>query len=127
MWWMFVGNHDDNEASHLYLFYAKQLAGPWHPHPANPVVRRAGLARAAGTPVHLDGRLVRPSQESRSTYGACVVFNAIDAMNEAEYSERPISVLRPDTNWSHHDGLHHVATFGPSTYIDAKSLRSPAS
>ena len=31
-WWMFTGNHDDQDETHLYVFHAPDLFGPWQPH-----------------------------------------------------------------------------------------------
>src|SRR5581483_9728360 len=47
-WWLFVGNHDDQDETKLFVFHAPDLRGPWLPHAGNPVKCDLRSARPAG-------------------------------------------------------------------------------
>lgn len=79
----------------LFLFHAQTPLGPWHPHPRNPIVSDVRSARPAGRLFMHAGRLIRPSQDCSTDYGAAVVFNEVVAMDESNYSERPIGRIDP--------------------------------
>ena len=79
----------------LHLFSAERPAGPWRPHPANPVVTDVRSARPAGRLFRSEGRLIRPSQDSSRGYGSAIVLNRIDVLNESSYKESAIGRIEP--------------------------------
>jgi hypothetical protein len=109
LWWMFVSNRVCED---LLLYYAKDLTGPWRPHPRSPVVyAQAEKARCAGRPVSLKGQLVRFAQDCREEYGRCVRAFRIDRLDPEQYqeSELPESpVLGPSGRGWNAAGMHHI-------------------
>jgi hypothetical protein len=58
----------------------------------------------------LGDRLIRPSQDCSSRYGASVVFNQVDVLTTDDYREHPIASLEPQ--WGCRPNLAaHTYTF----------------
>jgi hypothetical protein len=126
LWWMFIGRlteHWREPADSVHLFYAEVLKGPWRPHPMNPVVERPSRARSAGRVFDLDGRLIRPVQDSTRTYGGGLLFFDITTISPTEYAERQIGAWQNCDTWPYDQGLHHFELIGDKVIIDAKTRR----
>jgi len=98
-WWMF-SNMEDSEGSslwdELYVFWSKDpVAGPWVPHPNNPVVSDARRARPAGNLYRAGNSLYRPSQDCGLRYGYALNINEVVRLNEREYKERVAHRVEP--------------------------------
>jgi hypothetical protein len=96
-YWLFVamaapGARPSDE---LCLYSAPALAGPWRPHPLNPIVSDARMARPAGRILVQDGSLIRPAQDASGGYGSRISLNRIDVLTEDEYRETPIGTIEP--------------------------------
>ncbi len=109
LWWMFVSR---NICEDLLLYYADTLTGPWHAHPASPVVyAQPAKARCAGRPVHLNGALIRFAQDCSDSYGRCVRAFRIDQLDPRHYqeSELPESPVLGPSGWGWNaEGMHHI-------------------
>jgi hypothetical protein len=119
-WWMFTGNHDDQDETKLYLFHATDLLGPWHPHPLNPVKCDLRSARSAGPLFEHKGALYRPAQDGSTAYGGAVAVNRILALSPTEFAEETVNVLRPARSSQCPDGLHTLTGVGGMTLVDGK-------
>lgn len=119
-WWLFAGNHDDQDEAKLFVFHASELRGPWLPHTANPVKCDLRSARPAGPPFTLAGELYRPAQDCSSTYGGAVVINKIEELTPHRFRERPVERLQPSTRGPCPDGLHTLSAAGAVTLVDGK-------
>jgi hypothetical protein len=91
-WWLFVtcpvpGASPDDD---LHVYVADAVAGPWTPHPGNPVVSDVRCARPAGRIVERDGRLFRPGQDGSVRYGGAIEWREIVALTGTAYEERPV-------------------------------------
>jgi hypothetical protein len=80
----------------LHLFHAPALAGPWTPHPGNPVVSDVRRARPAGRLFEHEGRLLRPSQDCALRYGHAIWLNEVLVLSPTEYRERPFERIGPE-------------------------------
>jgi hypothetical protein len=115
-WWMFanvgvpLGPVDDE----LHLYYADDLLGEWHPHPANPVKSDARSARPAGRLFELDGALYRPAQIAGPVYGSGVSINRVRKLTPGEYAEQEVERVLP---------LHPAGLLGIHTLNRAGDLR----
>jgi len=99
-WWLFtnidrsgVGDH----RSELHVFHAPDpIAGPWAPHPANPVVADARCGRMAGGFLKsADGRPIRCGQVQGRKYGERVAYRLVTELTETIYAEEPIANIDP--------------------------------
>lgn len=129
-WWMFYAlpGPDDRAMREMHLAWADQLAGPWTPHPGNPV--RSGFlsARPGGSAFEHDGHLHLPVQECRPTYGAALRLLRIERLSPVEFIAAETARLTPDGLLAgFEDGLHTLSGGPEVTFIDVKGLRrSPA-
>ncbi len=119
-WWLFVGNHDDQDETKLFVFHAEDLRGPWQPHAANPVKCDLRSARPAGPLFMLDGALHRPAQDCSVTYGGAVIINRIDRLTPEEFAEQPVRRLAPAAHSPYPHGLHTLSSAGNLTLVDGK-------
>ena len=119
-WWLFVGNHADQDEAKLFVFYAADLRGPWLPHAANPVKCDLRSARPAGPLFTMDGALYRPAQDCSVTYGGAVVINRIERLTPEEFVERPVRRLSPAAHSPYPHGLHTLSGAGNVTLVDGK-------
>lgn len=112
-WWLFdcprPYQHDC-----LRLHVADDLLGPWRLHPQSPIVDGdARLARPAGRPLAVDGRLLRFAQDCREVYGGAVTAVEITRLDSEAYADRPLAALLgrgssdPPSAWTA-AGMHHV-------------------
>jgi len=110
-WWMFAcpapSTHDA-----LSLFCADTLAGPWHEHPASPLISGdKSRARPAGRVVTSGGRLYRFAQDCGPRYGSGVRVLEITRLSGDAYAEREClesPVLGPAGSGWNGKGMHHV-------------------
>lgn len=98
-WWLFAGFRSRNakEVSELNLFMADSPLGPWNSHPRNPIVVGEHCARPAGRLFHLDGKLIRPGQDSSRDYGEAIWLNRVETLSGSEYREVPLLRLGPES------------------------------
>jgi hypothetical protein len=92
-WWLFVAVSRCETAVHdeLFVFYSERLAGPWHPHLANPVKSDCGSSRPAGRIVERGGRLFRPAQDCEQSYGAGLIWLEIAELTPTRFQEREVA------------------------------------
>ena len=96
LWWMFVANQKDNDSSKLYLFYSKNLEGPWKPHKNNPVKNFPRMTRPAGAIIEINDKLIRPAQNCSKTYGGSTIFYEIVKLSTEDFKEVFIGELLPN-------------------------------
>lgn len=107
----------------LHLFWAERLAGPWRPHPLNPVVSDVACARPAGAVQVWGGRLVRSAQDCSRRYGGAVSFREIDVLTEQQYSEHEIGRIDPADAGGRARAVHTYAADRLYEAIDLRSRR----
>jgi hypothetical protein len=93
VWWLFVAVSRCETAVHdeLLIFHSDCLAGPWHPHAANPVKSDCRSSRPAGRIVERGGRLFRPAQDCEQSYGAGLVWLEITELTPTCFKEREVA------------------------------------
>ena len=106
--------------THLLIFVADDLRGPYRPHFNNPVKVDCSNSRMAGKIQNFDGELVRPAQNSTHHYGESITLNKIVQLNEYKYIEETIKEIKPDKNWMYNKGIHTINSDGNLTVFDAK-------
>ena len=123
LWWLFYtsASREEDKMSALHVAWAEKLAGPWHPHPMNPVRVDVASSRPGGTPTIVDGRIVLPVQDCSTTYGGAIRPLTIDRLTpelfEAHMGEQP----SPPASFAPYvEGFHTLAAAGDVTLIDVK-------
>jgi hypothetical protein len=102
----------------LYIYYAEDLSGPFHPHLLNPVKSDVRASRPGGSFFEHDGKLYRPAQDCSRTYGGALQIQRIDKLTPADFVERGVLLLKPVAPYSL--GLHHLALMGDKFLVDGK-------
>lgn len=94
-WYLFanISESGAGQCDELFLFTSDRLAGPYRPHPCNPIDTDARTSRPAGRLFRHGDTLVRPSQCCVPIYGSAVVFNEVLEMTPERYRERPMARL----------------------------------
>jgi hypothetical protein len=119
-WWLMCTNKDTDSNSALYIWYTKDLLGPWEEHKANPVKTDVGSSRPGGTPFIVNGELFRPAQNSTITYGGSLVINKIKKLTIDEFQEEIVKEIGPYENGPYSKGIHTLASLGNQTLVDGK-------
>lgn len=122
-WWLFYtsADHPRDILRSLHVAHAATLAGPWMPHPRNPVRVDLASARPGGTPILVDGRLVLPVQNCERTYGRAIRLLEIERLDTNDFVAREVAQLdAPRAVAPFVDGLHTLSAAGPVTLIDVK-------
>ncbi|MFC3715273.1 hypothetical protein ACFONC_03810 [Luteimonas soli] len=125
-WYLFanISESGGGLSDELFLFTSDTLAGPYRPHPANPILSDARMSRPAGRLFRHEGRLVRPSQCCVPIYGTAVVFNEVLELTPESYRERPMATLKLDA-MPDLDGCHTYNSWYGFEALDAHG-RPPA-
>lgn len=116
--WLFSSSPDNQN---LYLFYADRPEGPWHEHPASPIVKgNARDARPAGNVLDTGERLIRFSQDSQEhgeKYGKAVRGFEIMTLTPEKYREIPLEdnplLNGSGTGWNA-IGMHQISAWPAS-------------
>lgn len=116
-----VGGYSDI----LVLHHAPTLFGPWEPHARNPVLVDARVARPAGAVVATAKGLFRPVQDCSRGYGRAMRIMRIDRLDPEDFSQSPVSHLRPGGVWPG-ARMHTLNRFGRLECIDG-AIFSPKS
>jgi hypothetical protein len=107
-WWLFACTRRNDQLS---VYYADELAGPWRPHPGNPVVENIHGARPGGRVVSDGGKLFRFGQDCSPRYGSNVRAFEILTLTRDAYRERECAgspVMTPSgTGWNG-SRMHHL-------------------
>jgi hypothetical protein len=106
-WWLFGTGAFEEE---LELYHAPKLAGPWQPHPRNPVKSDARNARPAGRLYWRNGALYRPAQMQ----GLGVSVNRVVRLTPHDYAERQVQII---------PGLRGFNQSSELTVVDAVTRR----
>lgn len=118
-WYLFTTPQAQGH-THLLIFVADDLRGPYRPHFNNPVKVDCSNSRMAGKIQNIDGEWVRPAQNSTRHYGESITLNKIIQLNEYQYIEEMIKEIKPNPKWTYNKGTHTINSDGTMTVFDAK-------
>lgn len=122
-WWLFANKADHQNNAALFAYYADKFDGQYKPHALNPVKTDIRNSRSAGAILNINGKLLRPAQDSSRTYGCAIVINEITDLTPTSFSEREVKRIEPNPDWDYNKGIHTISEYGNKTLIDAKSFR----
>jgi hypothetical protein len=107
-WWMFTSPKGN---SSLRLFYSDHLKGPWVEHPKSPIVdNNPMIARPAGKPLEIDGKLYRLGMDCGPSYGYQVFALHVIKLSKKEYGEKIIEdpLIKASSKGWNARAMHHV-------------------
>ncbi len=123
LWWLFYTSADrePDKMSALHVAHAERLAGPWTPHPANPVRVDVASARPGGMPLVIDGRIVLPVQDCSRTYGGAIRPLTMTTLTPERFeAEIGTALTAPASCTPFVEGFHTLSAAGPVTLVDMK-------
>lgn len=118
-WFLFV-TPQKNSHTHLLIYIADSLRGPYKAHPSNPVKVDCSNSRPAGKILNINGVEIRPAQNSTEHYGQSITLNKVTELSENQFDEEIISEIRPLGNTRYNKGIHTINGNETITVIDAK-------
>lgn len=129
LWWLFYAPADPpaGRLTSLCAAHAERLTGPWHPHPANPILVDPDGLRPGGTPMIIDGLIHLPVQRCTGSYGTGLRFLRFDRLTPARTAATFVSSLAaPAAAAPFTDGCHTLSAAGDVSLIDVKQMRFSA-
>jgi hypothetical protein len=108
------GGYAASATDSLYLYTSAQMAGPYVPHPQNPIVIDPDSARMAGGIHRDDGRMYRFGQNNCFGYGSEITVSEIVALSKDAYVEKPIGKI----SFSDARGPHTLDICGNEAVLD---------
>ncbi len=122
LWWMFSSHLQDLPKEKVFLWYAKDLEGPWKPHKNYPLKRNIKSARPGGSIFKHENQIYRPTQDCSIRYGEAMTINRITTLNPEEFEEEVARVIHPYNNTIYNQALHTLADVSPNcTLVDGRT------
>lgn len=122
-WWIFAHRHDEQNNAALFIYHSDYADKGFVAHVLNPVKTNIRNSRSAGAILNINGKLIRPAQDSAITYGNAIVFNEILELTPTSFVEKPFKRIEANEHWEYNRGIHTINSYGDKTLIDAKSFR----
>jgi hypothetical protein len=108
----------------LRIAYKKHWEDPeWITHPVSPRKSDFSSSRSGGKIIHLNGRLIRPTQNCKSGYGKAINFMEIEKLTETEFREKLVLTVQGKDILPGFDGIHNIDIGEKYICIDAKKER----
>ncbi|WP_244488512.1 hypothetical protein [Devosia sp. Root413D1] len=119
--WLFgTEQRGEGSASDTMVVYAaKALAGPWAPHPMNPVLIDRQAARPGGPFIQTaDGRTLLPLQDGTEVYGGGLGIAELTVLSDSEVQFGPVRPVVPGEAWAR-KGIHTLSRSGRLEVVDS--------
>ncbi|TPW32841.1 glucosamine inositolphosphorylceramide transferase family protein [Pararhizobium mangrovi] len=117
--WLVASERDGfgSTSDTMVVFHADRLEGPWHAHPANPILIDRRRARPGGAFVMANGRLALPVQDGTLGYGGGLGLAALERLDtQAVRFGKPLAIGTAG-DWPH-PMVHTLNRAGPLEVID---------
>ena len=86
-WWIITADPRGNRK--MYVFFARDLTGPWYDHPLNPIyINNQHFARPGGRIIFDEGKLYRFAQDDYKLYGNKLWAFQITELSTTGYAEK---------------------------------------
>jgi hypothetical protein len=123
-WWLIANEAREGGSSWdcLCVYRSSSPLGPFEPHPANPLLVDARLARSAGPIIAMEGKLIRPVQNCLGGYGRFLRFSEIEMLSEHGFRQRETGRLLPRAG-SRIAGVHSYGRNARFEVIDGLTTR----
>lgn len=125
LWWLAYSPAGPQswKQGRLHLAYAETLAGPWRPHPGNPVRTNRTSSRPGGSAFTSRGQLFLPVQDCSQTYGGALRMLRILELTPNTFEAEVGAAIRPPVSAGRYrDGLHSLSACGGVTLFDVKRI-----
>jgi hypothetical protein len=116
--WLFATKKGDATNKDLFLYYANDWKGPFTPHPLNPIKSDLNGSRPAGKIISDNGKLFRPAQNCKESYGKSVSIFEIIELSKTEYKEVLHTNIEADLHKNNKYGLHTINSSSNVIVVD---------
>ncbi len=120
--WYLFATPQEHSHTHLILYHADNLKGPYTKVENNPVKIDCHNARPAGKIFRYNGINVRPAQNSTEHYGQSVILNEITELSVNRYYEKEILTILPIKGCSYNKGIHTINGNDEICVFDGKRI-----
>lgn len=86
-YFLFTSDEPEYRQYVLHLFCSDSIEGPYTEHPMSPICCDNEYSRCGGSPIEIDGKLCRVSQDCSNGYGDNVSLVSINCLSATEYKE----------------------------------------
>jgi hypothetical protein len=117
-WWLFATKKGDASNKDLFLYYANDWRGPFTPHPQNPIKSDLDGSRPGGNIIHQNGKLYRPAQNCKTSYGKSITLFEITELSKTQYKETSFTTIEADIHKKNKYGLHTINTSNGVIVVD---------
>lgn len=119
-WLIGTEQRGEGSASDTMVAYsAKALAGPWSPHPLNPILIDRRAARPGGPfIVTAEGRTFLPLQDGTEAYGGGLGIAELTVLSDDDVQFGPIQPIAAGPAWGR-TGIHTLSRAGRLEVIDS--------
>ena len=93
-------------------------AGPWTPHPLNPVKVDVRGSRCAGTPFVFRNEIYRPAMDYSEKVEGRIVIHKITQLTQTAYREERAALVEPYAGSRFPDKIHTLSAAGDYTVVD---------
>lgn len=121
-WFLFTTPQKQSH-THLLIYTADDLRGPYLPYHNNPVKIDCHSSRPAGKILNINGKLIRPAQNSTEHYGQSVILNIITQLSDNQFVEKEYKEIRPFGDTPYSKGIHTINGNETMTVFDAKRFK----
>jgi hypothetical protein len=107
-WWLFATKKGVESNKELFLYYASDWRGPFTAHPQNPIKSDLNGSRPAGSIINNNGKLYRPAQNCKKSYGKSISIFEIVEMSRNRYNEVFHTTIKADIHKIYKYGIHTI-------------------
>ncbi|MGV1759816.1 glucosamine inositolphosphorylceramide transferase family protein [Rhizobium sp. A22-96] len=118
--WLFATNRDGygSTSDTLVVFHAPSLAGPWTPHPLNPILIDRRMARPGGAFIRCENdRIFLPVQDGTLGYGGGLGLSELLELNDQTVRLSPPQPITAEGDWPY-PKIHTLNRSGRLEVID---------
>lgn len=106
-WYLFTVPQEYSH-THLMIYHADNLRGPYKEAGNNPVKIDCHSARPAGKILRYNNINIRPSQNCTKHYGQSIILNEIIELSVNKYSEKETKTISPIMGSEYNQGMHTI-------------------
>jgi hypothetical protein len=119
-WLLGTEQRGEGSASDTLVAYsARALAGPWSPHPLNPILVDRRAARPGGPFItEADGRIFLPLQDGTDTYGGGLGIAELKVLSDDDVQFGPVVPVGPGMAWAR-NSIHTLSRAGRLEVVDS--------
>jgi hypothetical protein len=107
-YWLFATKRGVGSNCELYLYHSTKWQGPYQQVGTNPVANNLSGSRPAGHFFEVNGKVYRPTQNSREYYGKSIIIKELQKLSKIEFKEKFTIELNPKVKSRYNIAIHTI-------------------